>query len=170
VKRLLALGLSLFLAACASLPAPVVSLAGIPSRFEMSGRLSVRQGSTGEIARLRWERSPQTDLWVLTSPFGTELARIERGTAGLLVQRPGEVPLEAASFSELTEYLLGAAIDERLLVAWLHRRPVPGPEGWQVEIDESQTLGGQTIARRLTATQGDTVVKLVVDDYRAQPE
>ena len=79
-------------------------------------------------------------------------------------------PLAAASFSELTQNLLGAALDERLLVAWLHRRPMAGPEGWEVTIDESQRLGGQALARRVTATQGDVVVKLVVDDYRPRPD
>ena len=107
---------------------------------------------------------------MLATPVGTELARIERGSEGLVVHRPGVAPLAAASFSELTEHLLGTALDERLLVAWLHRRPVSGPEGWNVSIDESQLLGGHEIARRVTASRGDTVVKLVVDDYQVRPE
>ena len=170
MKQLLSLGAALLAAACATVPVPPVSLEGLPAAFEMSGRIAVRHGTQGEIARLRWERAAASDVWVLASPVGTELARIERGAEGLVIHRPGAAPLAAASFSELTEHLLGAALDERLLVAWLHRRPATGPEGWEVSIDESQRLGGHEVARRITASRGDTVVKLVVDDYRAGPE
>lgn len=170
MNRLCSLAAALAVAACASVPAPPIPLDGLPAAFEMSGRISVRRGSEGEIARLRWARSPRAEVWVLASPVGTELARVERGAQGLVVTRPGEAPLEAASFSELTEGLLGAALDERLLVAWLHRRPAAGPEGWEVSVDETQVLDGQAVARRITATRGDTQVRLVVDGYRAQPE
>jgi outer membrane lipoprotein LolB len=170
MKRLLSLGAALLVAACATMPAPEISLDGLPASFAMSGRIAIRHGSEGEIARLRWERGSHSDVWVLATPLGTELARIERGPEGLVVHRPGAAPLAAGSFSELTGNLLGAALDERLLVAWLHRRPLAGPEGWEVTIDESQQLGGSEVARRITASRGDTVVKLVVDDYRARPE
>jgi outer membrane biogenesis lipoprotein LolB len=166
LKRLLSLGLALAVAACATVATPVVSLEGLPASFEMSGRISVRRAGEGEIARLRWQRERHSDVWVLSTPVGTELARIERGSDGLVVHRPGAAPMAASSFSELTENLLGAALDERLLVAWLHRRPAAGPDGWSVAIDESQQLDGREVARRITASHGETVVKLVVDDYR----
>ena len=170
MKRIFSLGAALLVAACATVPAPVIPLDGLPAAFAMSGRIAIRHGAEGEIARLRWERASQSDVWVLASPVGTELARIERGPEGLVVHRSGAAPLAAASFSELTENLLGAALDERLLVAWLHRRPVAGPDGWEVTIDESQRLGGHEVARRITASRGETVVKLVVDDYEVRPE
>ncbi len=107
---------------------------------------------------------------MLATPFGTEVARIERASDGLTVHRPGETPITATSFAELTDNLLGAPLDERLLVAWLHGRPFAGPEGWAVSIDESQRVGARDVARRITASRGDTVVKLVVDDYRARPD
>jgi len=161
---------ALLLAACAAVPPAPIALDGIPPAFEMKGRLSVAQAGRGEILRLRWSHGPSADEWVLATPVGTEVARIERVAAGLTVHRPGEAPLAAASFAELTENLLGAALDERLLVAWLHGRPLAGPEGWAVTIDESQRFGELEVARRLTARREETVVKLVVDDYRARPD
>lgn len=166
--RFLSLFAALAVAACATVPE--VALDGLPGAFEMRGRIAVRNGATGEIARLRWERSASADVWVLATPVGTELARIERDADGLMVYQPGAAPLAAASFSELTEHLLGAALEESLLVAWLHGRPAAGPEGWAVSIDESQVLGGREIARRITATRAQTVVKLVVDGYQPRPE
>jgi outer membrane biogenesis lipoprotein LolB len=163
------LAAALLVAACATLPPEPVPLAGLPPAFEMGGRLSVAQGGRGEILKLRWRHAPEADGWVLASPVGTEVARIERTAAGITVLRPGEAPVSAASFAELTGSLLGAPLDERLLVAWLHARPLAGPEGWEVTIDESQAIGDTPLARRVTATRGGTVVKLVVDNYRAMP-
>jgi hypothetical protein len=83
--------------------------------------------------------------------------------------RPGAAPVSAASFADLTQDVLGAPLDERLLVAWLHGRPVPGPDGWEVAIDEAQRIGDRDLARRITASRGNVVVKLVVDEYRPGP-
>lgn len=162
----LALLAALLVAACAAVPPAAIPLEGLPDAFEMGGRLSVAQGGQGEILRIRWRHAPGTDTWVLSTPVGTEVARIERGAEGLVAHRPGAGPVSASSFAELTENLLGAALDERLLVAWLHGRPAAGPGGWAVSIDEGQRIGDRDLARRITASQGDVVVKLVVDEYR----
>lgn len=168
MKRPASLAAALLVAACASVPAPPISLDGLPTAFEMGGRLSVAQSGRGEIMRIRWSHAPGSDSWVIATPVGTEVARIE-GTAGTIVlRRPGEVPMEASSFADLTENLLGAALDERLLVAWLHARPVAGAAGWAVAVDATQRIGETEVARRVTATRGETVVKIVVDEYRAR--
>lgn len=160
----------LLVTACASVPPAPIPLDGLPAAFEMGGRLSVARSGQGEILRIRWRHAPSADAWVLATPVGTEVARIDRTAEGLTILRPGSAPATAASFAELTGQLLGAALDERLLVAWLHGRPLAGPEGWAVSIDESQMIGDRRLARRITASRDDTVVKLVVDDYRPGPE
>ena len=68
----------------------------------------------------------------------------------------------------MTEQVLGVGLDRKELVAWLHARPSDQgtPADWKVVIDEKQPAGAVEIARRVTATRGDVVVKLVVDDYR----
>lgn len=162
------LATALLAAACTVLPPAPVPLDGLPEAFEMAGRLSVAQSGRGEILRLRWRHRADEDDWVLATPVGTEVARIERRGAGLVLHRPGESPVQAASLADLTESLLGAALDERLLVAWLHGRPVAGLGEWVVTIDESQRFGAMEVARRVTALRGEVTVKLVVDDYRAQ--
>ena len=165
----LALLAALLVASCAAVPPAAIPLDGLPSAFEMGGRLSVAHSGRGEILRLRWSHGPWADTWVLATPVGTEVARIERRPEGLVAYRPGAAPVSATSFADLTENLLGAALDERLLVAWLHGRPLPGPGGWEVSIDEAQRIGDRDLARRITASQGDVVVKLVVDEYRPGP-
>ena len=170
MTRLALLAVALLVSACAAVAPAPVRLDGLPVSFEMSGRLSVARSGQGQILRLRWDHGPGEDTWTLASPVGTEVARIERAESGLVVHRPGAAPMSASSFPELSENLLGAALDERLLVAWLHGRPIAGPEGWAVTIDESQRFGETEVARRITASRGDTTMKLVVDDYRRRSE
>jgi outer membrane biogenesis lipoprotein LolB len=143
-------------------------LEGIPKAFEMSGRLSIRQADRSDIARLRWTRQPGSDEWVFASPLGNEVARIESSPRGARLTRAGAPGEEASSFSELTQHVLGIALDPDQMSAWLHgRRDATGlPADWKVTIDETQTAGTVQLARRVTATRGDVVLRLVVDEYR----
>ncbi|QJR13638.1 outer membrane lipoprotein LolB [Usitatibacter palustris] len=133
----------------------------------MAGRISVRQGQSGEIARLRWTHRGTSDIWVVSSPVGNEVARIDSNTQGARLTRADAIPMEAESFAALTENLLGARLEPADMARWLHGEPASrDAAGWQVSIDESQPAGRVQLARRITATRGDVVVKLVVDDYR----
>ena len=170
--RLAAALIPLCLAACASVapPRPLAPLAAVPPAFEMSGRLAVRQGDRSEIARLRWTHRRDADLWVIASPLGNEVARIESSASGATLSQGGE-PQAAPSFAALTERLLGVALEPAALAAWLHGDTAgAAPGGWSVTLDETQAAGAVTMARRISATRGDVVVRLVVDDYRALPE
>jgi outer membrane biogenesis lipoprotein LolB len=168
--RTAALALAVALAGCALAPpsqAPLPRLSAVPASFEMSGRLALRQGDRSEIARLRWTHSPASDRWVIASPIGNEVARIESGAAGAKLTRAGGEPEEAASFAALTERLLGVALEPATLAGWLHGA-VPRESGdWAVSIDESQRAGEVEMARRLTARRGEVTVRLVVDEYRS---
>jgi outer membrane biogenesis lipoprotein LolB len=138
----------------------------------MSARLSIRQGERSDIARLRWTRNGDSDLWVFSSPIGNEVARIESNAKGATLERAGAGREEAPSFEALTQRVLGVELDPAELSGWLHAQAPDGrvPGEWQVTIDEKQAAGAVEIARRLTATRGDVVVKLVVDNYRALGE
>lgn len=167
------LALTLAAAACATAPStPPPSLAGVPHSFEVIARLSVRQGDRSEIARLRWTRRPDADVWVFSSPLGNEVARIESSARGASLARVGAANEEAASFEALTERVLGVPLDPAALSAWLHGQSAPRDVAneWRVTIDEKQPAGAVDLARRVTATRGDVVVKLVVDQYRALEE
>ena len=48
--------------------------------------------------------------------------------------------------------------------------PAAAPGDWSVTIEETQRAGEVDLARRIIATRGDVVVRLVVDEYRALPE
>jgi outer membrane biogenesis lipoprotein LolB len=109
---------------------------------------------------------------VLASPIGNEVARIESGPGGAVLHIADGESHQAESFAVLTERILGVGLDPAALAAWLHGQPPAeglGPE-WRVTIDESQQAGAVTIARRMSATSGDVLVRLFVDSYRALGE
>ena len=173
LARLAAGALAALLAACASLaPPPPVSLEGLPPSFEMAGRLSVAQDGAGEIVRIRWAHRGGRDEIALSSPVGGDLALIEGGPGGYLLNRPGQTPIEYGTFSDLTSHLLSASIDRSQFIAWLHARVPTGraAQGWAVEVPETQQASGLTVARRVVATREESVVKLVVDRYRTPAE
>jgi outer membrane biogenesis lipoprotein LolB len=167
IGRAAFLPLALLLGACATAPQPMPQLESIPAAFEMSGRLAVRQAERSEIARLRWTRTRDSDSWIIASPLGNEVARIESTPSGARLMQAGGPTENAASFQALTQKLLGVALDPSLLAAWLHGQPpADAPADWKFTMDETQQAGAVTLAKRLTARRGDVVVRLVVDSYR----
>ena len=170
IERLAAPALALLLGACALAPpktTPLPELTGVPPAFEMSGRLALRQGDRSEIAKLRWTHTPGGDLWIIASPLGNEVARIESGPQGATLTQAGGGGVQADSFAELTERALGVALEPGLLAAWLHGGAAGGATSeWSVTIEEKQRAGSVDIVRRMSARRGEVTVRLVVDDYR----
>ena len=164
--------MALAAAACATVPvAQLPQLSGVPAAFEASGRLAVRLGDRSDIAKLRWTRHRDSDVWVISSPLGNEVARLESGAGGATLTRAGAASESAVSFRELTEKVLGVALDPDAVARWLHGdTPAASSTGWKVTIDETQRAGAVDLARRITAVRGDVVVRLVVDEYRALEE
>ena len=163
-------GLACLLAACASVPTQFPELAAAPESFEISGRLAIRQDQRSDIAKLRWTRKGGTDLWVISSPIGNEVARVQSDATGATLNLPDGSEVSAPTFEALTERYLGVGLDPDEIAAWLHGRNAPrAREGWKVTVDEKQQAGAVELARRVTATRGDVLVRLVVDEYRAIP-
>ena len=167
--RRLAMVLAMAAAACASVPEqqqPLPVLSAVPASFEVSGRLAVRRDQRSDIARLRWTRTRAGDEWVILSPVGSEVARIESNARGATLTRAGGPEETAQSFEALTERILGVGLDPQTLASWLHGGATAAPGDWKVTIDETQRAGSIDLAKRITASRGDVVVKLAIDEYR----
>lgn len=157
------------LGGCATVSPPPPSLPqleAVPAAFEMSGRIAIRQADRSDIARLRWTHQAGGDVWVIGSPIGNEVARIESGPGGVVLAQAGGDPQQADSFEALTEKVLGVPLSPAMLSAWLHANAREAPPEWKVTVDETQQAGSVQLARRITATRGDVVVRLVVDEYQ----
>ena len=155
-------------AACATVT-PLPQLQSAPAAFETTGRLAVRQPQRSDIAKVRWTHRANHDVWVIASPLGNEVARIESTADGAVMSANGGT-VEAPTFEELTQRVLGVGIDPALLARWLHAHDdAGGPSGWKVSIDEVQDAGAVRLARRVTATRGEVTVRWIVDSYEALP-
>lgn len=174
IRRLAAGAGALLLAACAALPPPeqpAPQLTEVPRSFEMNGRIAVRAGDRSDIATLRWTRHGPSDTWIITSPLGNEVARIESGPGGATLAQGGSEEQRAPSFQALTRKVLGVPIDPEWLAQGLvGKTPASLPPGWKFTVDETQDAGVVQLARRITVRKGDTVVRLVVDGFRALPD
>lgn len=170
IARLAAAAAALALVSCAVIApqeTPPPSLTSVPASFEMSGRLAVREGRRSDIAVLRWTRRGASDTWVIASPLGNEVARIESTPSGATLTQAGGASEEAPSFEALTRKVLGVALDPDWLAQGLHGKVPPRlPDGWRFSIDETQPAGAVRLAKRMTVRKDDTVVRLVVDSYR----
>jgi outer membrane biogenesis lipoprotein LolB len=158
--------------ACATLapPSPPPRLSSVPAAFEMSGRISIRQAQRSDIAKLHWTHRAHGDAWVIASPLGNEVARIESDGSGATLTQAGGGGYQADSFQDLTERVLGVPLDPSMLAAWLHNDLRDVPKDWHVTVDETQSAGNVQLARRIVATRGDVAVRLVVDDYQPLQE
>ncbi|HEX3098611.1 MAG TPA: outer membrane lipoprotein LolB [Usitatibacter sp.] len=174
IRLAAAAGAALLVSACAMLAppeAPLPSLTTVPRAFEMSGRIAIRHGQSSDIAQLRWTRHAGSDTWVIASPLGNEVARIESTPSGATLTRADGAAEHAASFADLTREALGVSLDPASLAEALHgQTPRDVPEGWRFEIDETQASGPVRLAKRITVRGGDTVVRLVVDGYQPLPD
>src|SRR5690348_11712367 len=103
---------ALLIAACAAIPqqATLPYLPPVHASFEMSGRLAVRHVTSSDIAQLRWTRRGKSDVWVIASPLGNEVARIESTPGGATMSGGGESDARASSFEALTQRVLGVAL------------------------------------------------------------
>ena len=166
--RRAALALLLLGGACATVQ-PLPQLQSAPAAFETTGRLAVRQPQRSDIAKVRWTHRGGRDVWVIASPLGNEVARIESTAEGAVMSANGGT-VEAPTFEDLTQRVLGVGIDPALLSQWLHANgDAGGPSGWKVSIDEVQDAGAVRLARRVTATRGEITVRWIVDSYEALP-
>lgn len=169
------------LAGCATLPAPPAARTStdIPlvESFQLTGRISVRVGDRLETAKIIWQRSPAQERLQFFTPFGSQVAEVERnGSADVTLRRGTEVTT-AASIASLTESLLGASLDTAEIARWVQGAGLTEDEvvevllkdgaKWQVTAEKFQVrLLPDRVVTRLLAVKDETVVRLFVDDWQ----
>jgi outer membrane biogenesis lipoprotein LolB len=162
----------------------------IAESFVLAGRMSVRQGSGADArvdtVRIEWQHAPDRDVMRFFSPFGSQLAEITATPLRSTLSR-GDAVEHAASFAALTRSQLGVAIDARLLARWVQgvdtdktqrialsgagAEKIDDAREWTIKTENVQTLPGASrfrYAARLTATDGETTLRLVVDQFSPQ--
>ena len=148
--------------------------------FTLQGRISVRVGDKLETAKILWARLPAEERVELFTPFGNQIAELVRLKDGRVNLRRGRETETAASMAEISAALLGVPLDLDAVALWTQgigfiedvptERSFAQSHGdpWQVTVERLQTRGAYRIASRVLAIRGDTVVRLVIDEWRAE--
>jgi outer membrane lipoprotein LolB len=146
------------------------------------GRLAVKTGTGGFNAHFEWRQLDQdTDLTV-EGPFGAGHARITAHADHIRIAAGNVPPMEFdppyAGLDEALTQQLGFTVPLHAVSYWL--RGVPDPElpsgaeeggfaqaGWRVESDRpgSPSPGINALPRRVTLTQANSRLRIVIDDW-----
>ena len=168
---------------CASVAtAPVVttrtSSAEPAKYFTLQGRISVRVSDRLDTGKIQWSKLVSEERLQLFTPFGSQVAELVKTANGIVTLRRDKEMLTAATIDELTTSLLGVPLDMEAIAAWtqgigLNENEETGKkfangDVWQVTAERFQFYGAHRVASRLSAIRGDTVVRLVVDEWRAE--
>jgi outer membrane lipoprotein LolB len=130
-STVLALGVPLLLAACASItPTRSFDTGELAEPREYSGRFSanyVRHGrDEGVQGSFQWHEQGRNVRLDLISPLGQTLAIVTSTPTGATLDLPNEPPRNAPEVDTLLEQSLGFALPVAGLRDWIHARPAPG--------------------------------------------
>ncbi|MGE0581258.1 MAG: lipoprotein insertase outer membrane protein LolB [Steroidobacteraceae bacterium] len=179
-------------AACANVPVRDVAPVPWPQRraalqaddeFALNGRVAIDAPGAGVNASLRWRQAGEETHVSLDGPLGVGGAEVDlRGGQFDLRTSRGEHLAGDAARAEL-ERRVGFALPLEALRYWVRGVPRPGlpaeetldaarqrlarlaQEGWVIDYTAWFDGAGGDLPRRLTATRGDTRVRLVVDRW-----
>jgi outer membrane lipoprotein LolB len=145
-------------------------------------------GQRGEFGQLRWIYSQDKQEIALLSPLGQTVAEISQPDKQSATLRTDTEMRSAPTFDALVQDALGIAVPIHDIAYWIQGATDarsgqatinesdstgrPGKlvhSGWEISIEGYRRLDAAMIATRLHAIKGDTVVKLIIDDWTALP-
>lgn len=149
----------------------------LAQHFLLQGRISVRVGDKIESGGIHWARRPEEERLEIFTPFGTQVAELVKPRDGPVTLRRDRETVAAESIGALTASVLGVALDMDAIAAWIQgdgaadgvplERRLANGEVWQVSAERFQFRDAHRFASRLSAIRGDTVVRLVIDEWQA---
>jgi len=173
-------------AGCASRPAVQSAAVERPvaARFELEGRVSVRDGDRGTAASLYWRHRPDSDVIDFLAPTGQVMGRLESRPGRASMRLPDGEQRQAASLDELASRLLGFEVPVSRLRDWVQAAPgidtrvlrrdalgrpaLISERGWVVEYYSYADDSPGSPVRRLQARWGELQLTLLVDRWSGQ--
>lgn len=177
-----ALLLSLLLAACA-LPAPRPSPAPRPERaeigrFNLEGRLALRQGERPYHAGISWRHDAGADEILLTGPLGQGIAELNRDAQGARLTTAEGKRYQAADWAALAQDVLGLTLPLNELPRWLaaqveaRNRDEEGRprqaivDGWQIDYLDYESEARNALPTLLEMRRDDIDLRLKIDQWQ----
>jgi outer membrane lipoprotein LolB len=135
------------------------------TEFELTGRVSVRQGENRYHANIAWRHDAAGDEILLTTPLGQGVAQLTRDSGGARLVTADRREWQAADWESLAERLFGVRLPLDDLPSWLAgRAPVAGG-GWRVEYLDYQSGAPAALPTLLEVKRDDIELRLKVDEW-----
>lgn len=188
---LLASGVALLLAACATPPKPIEqdwperreALQSKPD-FALEGRVAIVAAGEGVNASMRWTQSGDRAVIALDGPLGIGGAQIEVEGEHLQLRTSRGEQLDGEAARAELQRRLGFELPVDFLRYWLRGVPSPlvpaeetlvpgaprlaslGQDGWSIAYPDYMGSSEGPLPRRVNAQRGEARVKIVVDRWK----
>ncbi len=128
--RLAVLAISVFVAGCAG-PRYLDDLSeqftNALVHWEIRGRISFREGSKGEIARINWQRKAENHSMEIYGGFGSRRIRIQQDSNGAVFENTEGEKIVGSSVQEVLLSKTGWNLPIEELMYWVVGLPYPEP-------------------------------------------
>ena len=121
---------------------------------------------------------PDEERIALFTPFGSQIAEVVKRADGRVTMRKDNETVAAESIEALTSSLFGVGLDLDAIAAWTQgvglaegvstERKFANGMIWQVTAERFSMRTPHRVAGRVSAISGDTVVRLVIDEWQPQ--
>jgi outer membrane lipoprotein LolB len=157
----------LLLAACAQLPSGGTAGRVPPAltRFELDGRITVRQSQSRQYANISWRHDSAGDEIMLTTPLGQGVAELSRDARGARLVTADRKEFVAADWEGLAEQMFGARLPLDDLPAWLTGHAPAAASGWRVEYLEYQSEAADALPTLLEVKRDDIELRLKINEW-----
>lgn len=144
-------------------------------KFDISGRLALKQGNRVDHLRFDWQHAPGSDALTLATPLGQGVARLLRNATSASLKLANGREIDARDWQALSQEVFGGELPLDELPEWLRgaRSTRQGVvDGWWVQVADVATppcAGAlpcrqrRLLPRILEASREEVSVRLVVD-------
>lgn len=155
------------LAACAQLPASSPGVRHPPTltRFEVDGRIVVRDNLSRHYANISWRHDATRDEILVTTPLGQGVAELSRDARGARLVMADRKEYFAADWEGLAEQVFGARLPLNDLPAWLAGRAPAATSGWRVAYPEYQSDAADALPTLIELGRGDIELRIKISEW-----
>ena len=177
-----ALAVIWLLSACQTVPKDVSGAkpVSVDMPFVAEARMSIRHEERGVSGKLLWRHALETDVVQLYSPFGQQIASIQRVNQTYYLLQNKQVILTTDKADALLQDHLGYTVPVAQLPSWLLGIPVASQfkqnqssayatitaDGWALQYDGFLKVDRYLLPTKITATKGQTQIRLIIDRWQ----
>lgn len=150
--------------------------------WQWNGRMVLHHHSKSWRVGVFWQQDQEEYTISLQAWLGQQLARLQTERDSVVLSRPRQPPVQAASATALLAEVFGWRLPVEGLRHWIVGQAAPLPvsgsrydrlgrlqwleqQGWHVDYDEYQHVTGRWLPTRLRLERPDLSVRIVVDHW-----